>query len=224
MRVLTLAWASTTAAFATSNPDVDQTANTVALSLSGVILNCPAPFQSYGSLDRRCVSTDLTPGAARKLLSSTLKLYSAWRSTNNTESTYNWVLTTTGSVNIVLVPDTSGRGQALIYLGTPLIATATATTFRRTLRLGALTSSRMHGADVMALQNRLMDVSRIARGQGGDGWFGPVTEASVIAFQSANGLRPTGVVDQLTWDRLFSSSARYFNADLARAIAVRAKR
>lgn len=223
LQFLALAWASTAVAFATSTTDVDRTANAVALSLNGVILNCPTPFQTYGSPDRRCVSTDLDAVTVRKLLSSSpLKLYGAWRSINDTHYTYNWVSTTTGSVNILVVPDLSGRGKALVYLGTPPMATAT--TFQRVLRLGGTSTFRMHGSDVMALQNRLMDVSRIARGRGGDGWYGPVTEASVIAFQSTNGLSPTGVVDQATWDRLFSSAARYFNADLARAISERAQK
>ena len=73
----------------------------------------------------------------------------------------------------------------------------------------------MNGEDIRALQNRLMDVSRIPRGKGGDGWYGPVTEANVLVFQAANGLPVTGVVDTVTWNTLFSQGARYFDAKVA---------
>ena len=97
---------------------------------------------------------------------------------------------------------------------------SSAPVFRRTLRLG---SPRMNGEDVRTLQNRLIDMSKKARGTGGDGWYGPVTEATVMDFQNANGLRPTGTVDQRTWTALFSGSARRFGAKLAEAM-VRGRR
>jgi len=219
LQALLLACAST--ALATSSTDIDRAANAVALNLDGVIMNCPAPFQAYGSPARRCVSTDYSTATARRMLTaSELSLYGAWRTTDDPNYVYNWISTSGGSVNIVIVPDHSGRGQALVYLGTP--ATTTATPLQRVLKL--VPSTRMHGSDVLALQNRLMDVFRTDRGQGGDGWFGPVTEANVIAFQSSNGLKPTGAVDRITWDRLFSSKARYFSPDLAKAIAARSKK
>ena len=76
----------------------------------------------------------------------------------------------------------------------------------------------MNGGDVRTLQNRLIDMSKKAWGTGGDGWYGPVTEATVMDFQNANGLRPTGTVDQRTWTALFSDSARRFDAKLAEAM------
>ncbi|SEJ12279.1 Putative peptidoglycan binding domain-containing protein [Deinococcus reticulitermitis] len=91
-------------------------------------------------------------------------------------------------------------------------APSTLPPFRRTLRLS---NPRMNGEDIRALQNRLMDVSRIPRGKGGDGWYGPVTEANVLVFQAANGLPVTGVVDTVTWNTLFSQGARYFDARVA---------
>lgn len=91
-------------------------------------------------------------------------------------------------------------------------APATLPAFQRTLRLS---NPRMNGEDIRALQNRLMDVSRIPRGKGGDGWYGPVTEANIIVFQAANGLPVTGVVDTVTWNTLFSQGARYFDAKVA---------
>jgi len=219
LQVLLLACAST--ALATSSTDVDRVANTVALDLDGVIMNCPAPFQNSGSPARRCVSTDYSTATSRRTLTaSELSLYGAWRTTDDPNYVYNWISTSGGSVNIVIVPDHSGRGQALVYLGTP--AKTTVNPLQRILRL--VPSTRLHGSDVMALQNRLMDVSRTDRGRGGDGWFGPVTEANVIAFQSTNGLKPTGIVDQVTWDRLFSSTAQYFSPDLVKAIAARSKK
>ena len=75
----------------------------------------------------------------------------------------------------------------------------------------------MSGEDVRALQNRLIDLSRTGRGAG-DGWYGPVTAATVTDFQNANGLRVTGTVDLTTWTALFSGSARRFDAKLARTL------
>ncbi|WP_045234322.1 peptidoglycan-binding domain-containing protein [Deinococcus pimensis] len=78
-------------------------------------------------------------------------------------------------------------------------------------RVLALREPRMNGEDVRRVQNRLMDVARLPRGGGGDGWFGPVTSATVRAFQAANGLKVTGTVDRATWARLFSADARPFD-------------
>lgn len=198
--------------------DIDRAANTAALSVDGIISNCPAPLKTYGTSDRRCVKADLSPDTVRRMLSlSNLNLYGAWRSQEDSRYLYNWVQTSGGSVLVLVGPVAGG---SIIYLDR-VAQTSAASAFRRTLRL---TSPRMNGQDVMALQNRLMDVSKTARGKGGDGWFGPVTEANVMAFQSTNGLKVTGVVDKVTWTRLFSSNARYFSADLAKAIAARTAR
>lgn len=80
--------------------------------------------------------------------------------------------------------------------------------FRRVLRL---TAPRLSGEDVRAVQNRLIALSGRGRGGVGDGWFGPVTSATVRAFQEANGLPATGVVDRSTWDALFSTGARPYD-------------
>ncbi|MBB5234630.1 peptidoglycan-binding domain-containing protein [Deinococcus budaensis] len=85
--------------------------------------------------------------------------------------------------------------------------------FARTLQLQA---QRLNGADVRAVQDRLIALTRPSGGGRGDGWYGPVTAATVRAFQAANGLAVTGRVDRATWDLLFSSSARTFAADSIR--------
>lgn len=36
-----------------------------------------------------------------------------------------------------------------------------------------------------------------------DGWYGRRTLEAVAAFQSKSGLQCTGIVDKITWDRLF---------------------
>lgn len=92
---------------------------------------------------------------------------------------------------------------------TPAVPTA-GTPFRRTL---ALMPQRMHGADVRAVQNRLIRLTSGGQGSAqGDGWYGPVTTATVRAFQRANGLAASGRVDRATWDALFSATARPFQA------------
>lgn len=80
--------------------------------------------------------------------------------------------------------------------------------FRRPL---ALREARQNGEDVRRVQNRLVDVAGMPRGRGGDGWYGPTTQATVRAFQAANGLPVTGVVDRTTWNVLFSARARAFD-------------
>jgi putative chitinase len=55
------------------------------------------------------------------------------------------------------------------------------------------------GSDVEAVQRKL--------GITADGDFGPVTQASVRAWQSANGLQPDGVVDDVTWAKMFPADS-----------------
>ncbi|CAM3517498.1 peptidoglycan-binding domain-containing protein [Deinococcus frigens] len=81
--------------------------------------------------------------------------------------------------------------------------------FGRALKLQ---NRRLNGPDVLAVQNRLIALMRPQRAGQGDGWYGPVTTQTVRAFQQANGLPVTGVVDRKTWERLFSASAQHFDA------------
>jgi LysM repeat protein len=61
------------------------------------------------------------------------------------------------------------------------------------------------GQPVTDVQNRLNELGFNSGRADGD--FGPRTQAAVRQFQSANDLRPTGVVDQATTDRLNSPDA-----------------
>lgn len=81
--------------------------------------------------------------------------------------------------------------------------------FGRTLKVQ---DARLHGPDVLAVQNRLIALMRPQRAGQGDGWYGPITSQTVRVFQSANGLPATGVVDRDTWQRLFSAGAAAFDA------------
>ncbi|THF83624.1 peptidoglycan-binding protein [Deinococcus sp. KSM4-11] len=125
-----------------------------------------------------------------------------------------------GSVTLTPVPGSAGSPAAdpastvpQAPAGTPDAGTAPVAAdkagapvpFRRTL---GVATPRMSGPDVLAVQNRLISLMRPARPGRGDGWFGPVTAATVRAFQGANGLPVTGKVDRATWDALFSASAR----------------
>lgn len=85
--------------------------------------------------------------------------------------------------------------------------------FTRPLRL---TDPRLNGADVRAAQDRLIALTRPSGGGRGDGWYGPVTAATVRAFQAANALPATGQVDRATWNLLFSARARTLAADSIR--------
>ena len=225
--------------------EVERTADTAALAVDGLIAPCPASVRQ-ASASARCVTSDLNVAATRKALSaaSKLSLYGAWR-TDGQGRVYNWVTLPSGYVNIGIVPGSDGAGTSLILLtpsaqkpapqpaatqpaaqppsprpptATKAQAPAPVPAFKRALRL---THPRMNGADVRQLQLRLMVVSKVDPGQGGDGWFGPVTEAHVIVFQMANGLKPTGVVDLTTWNALFSANAKYFDAQAAQELAKR---
>lgn len=196
--------------------DTDRISNSIALSVDGLVRPCPAELKAT-SPTARCVSSDASVATTRRLISDAdLKLYGAWHGETDPNYVYNWILAPTGFVNIIVGPDPQQSSRSVVVVTVPTADTTAAPTFRRTLRLA---SPRMNGEEVRSLQNRLMDVSRIKRGKGADGWYGPVTEATVLVFQRANGLPATGVVDPTTWNTLFSSKARYFDANLARAIA-----
>ena len=231
---------------AATSQDVERAADAAALAVDGLIAPCPASVRQ-ASASARCVTSDLNLAATRKALSaaSKLNLYGAWR-TDGQGRVYNWVTLPNGYVNIGIVPGSTNAEASLILLTpsvqkpapatpaptTPAAQTPAPTTppktetpaasavpaFKRPLRL---TTPRMNGADVKELQLRLMAVSKVDPGKGGDGWFGPVTEANVIVFQLANGLKPTGVVDRATWNTLFSPGAKYFDAQAAQELSKR---
>ncbi|GAA0509645.1 peptidoglycan-binding domain-containing protein [Deinococcus depolymerans] len=90
---------------------------------------------------------------------------------------------------------------------TPQAPTAAPLPFRRPL---SLQTPRLNGPDVLAVQNRLIHLMRPVRTGHGDGWFGPVTAATVRAFQAGNRLPVTGRVDRATWERLFAADAATF--------------
>lgn len=60
-------------------------------------------------------------------------------------------------------------------------------------------SERSHGHDVLKLQQSLR---RAGYSVDVDGVFGASTKSAVLRFQSAQGIRETGVVDRETWDLL----------------------
>ncbi|MVN88569.1 peptidoglycan-binding protein [Deinococcus sp. HMF7620] len=167
------------------------------------------------------------------------ELYGVWRSKDGQRSVYNWLKTPSGYVYLRLQPDPEGRAQTLAYLDTPPgalpaqtpatgavklepVAATPATAapvdpvpprsvaplpFRRTLQVQ---TQRMNGTDVLAVQNRLIALMRPVRTGQGDGWYGPVTAATVRAFQTSARLPATGRVDRGTWDALFSAAAQPF--------------
>ncbi len=62
------------------------------------------------------------------------------------------------------------------------------------------------GEDVLALQERLKTLGYYAGEP--DGAFGPETTEALAAFQLANGLLASGMLDAVTWRILFSEAAR----------------
>lgn len=83
------------------------------------------------------------------------------------------------------------------------IPTLASRPFERTL---FLTSPRMSGDDVLALQQQLLALGYTDVGTP-DGIFGPMTEDAVTLFQLLNELVVDGIVGPVTWERLFGGSA-----------------
>lgn len=65
---------------------------------------------------------------------------------------------------------------------------------------------RLDGADVIAVQQRLVDLGYVEVGEV-DGYYGPKTESAVLRFQKMNGLSEGGMVDEQTWNVIFSKAA-----------------
>ncbi len=68
-------------------------------------------------------------------------------------------------------------------------------------RLLKITSPYMYGADVKAVQTELKEKG-FDPGDA-DGFYGPMTQKAVIAFQTAGGMAADGVVGPATWTALF---------------------
>ena len=71
-------------------------------------------------------------------------------------------------------------------------------------------SENSHGHDVLKLQRELKRTGYLADEP--DGVFGSRTKSAVLAFQRAQSLKETGVVDRETWSRLQKQPAREENA------------
>ncbi|MGL5717577.1 MAG: peptidoglycan-binding domain-containing protein [Paraclostridium sp.] len=69
-----------------------------------------------------------------------------------------------------------------------------------------LKSPQMYGDDVREVQKRLNALSYNAGTV--DGYFGPNGRLAVLDFQDVNGLEIDGSVGPITWDKLFSSTAK----------------
>ena len=78
-------------------------------------------------------------------------------------------------------------------------STSPSVVFTRDLRL---TSPRMTGDDVIAVQARLTDLGYDSGSI--DGIYGPITEGAVRQYQSDHGLTVDGIVGPITWSRLFT--------------------
>jgi len=69
-----------------------------------------------------------------------------------------------------------------------------------------VTTPRINGDDITLVQQRLKDLGYVEVGEI-DGYYGPKIESAILRFQQLNGLPETGIVDQPTWEALFSPDA-----------------
>lgn len=79
-----------------------------------------------------------------------------------------------------------------------------------TVLAAPILSENSHGHDVLKLQRELKRTGYLADEP--DGIFGSRTKSAVLAFQRAQSLKETGVVDRETWSRLQKQPAREENA------------
>jgi peptidoglycan hydrolase-like protein with peptidoglycan-binding domain len=69
-----------------------------------------------------------------------------------------------------------------------------------------VTTPRLNGDDVAAVQQRLVDLGYVEVGEV-DGYYGPKTEFAVLRFQKINGLPDSGMVDEQAWKVIFGGDA-----------------
>ena len=76
---------------------------------------------------------------------------------------------------------------------------------------GTLLRIGSRGEDVRTMQRMLNNISRvfpiIPGNLAADGIFGPLTHASVVAFQNFFGLNPDGIIGPITWPRVVDTNA-----------------
>lgn len=85
-------------------------------------------------------------------------------------------------------------------------SSASSGTSSATLNLNQTLKKGMQGADVLAMQNRLLELGYMFMKP--TGLFAEGTEQSVKDFQLLNGMSATGVADPATLQKMFSSSAK----------------
>jgi peptidoglycan hydrolase-like protein with peptidoglycan-binding domain len=108
-------------------------------------------------------------------------------------------------------PGLSARPTATsMPAGQPAAAVSAAAPAAYTRPLTRQNGAITQGADVMAAQRRLIELGYADFDQPTDN-YGPKTEAAVSAFQQANGLVASGVVDAATWQLLFDGGASAAN-------------
>lgn len=73
------------------------------------------------------------------------------------------------------------------------------------------------GESVVEIQRRLLDLGYLI--SSADGSFGPGTEQAVLNFQAVNGLVSEGVVNENTYNKMFSSEAKRYVAPIPTAAA-----
>jgi peptidoglycan hydrolase-like protein with peptidoglycan-binding domain len=71
----------------------------------------------------------------------------------------------------------------------------------------AMKNPRINGPEVLALQNRLLELQFYELGDA-DGYYGPMTETVIKKIQDYRGLPATGIVDKELWDFIFDEEYR----------------
>lgn len=96
------------------------------------------------------------------------------------------------------------RKILLLVLFVASINSTFSQTYKGSLKLS---SPRTNGPEVLAVQQRLLDLGFSKVGDA-DGWFGPLTKDEVSNFQRFYGFNETGIVDSVLWNSLFNESKK----------------
>jgi len=98
-----------------------------------------------------------------------------------------------------------------VFFSIVTLSTIGAQSYKSALKL---TSPRMNGPEVQAVQEKLLALGFSKIGVA-DGWFGPLTKDAVSLFQRFYGYPDNGIVDSAIWAELMADFRKQLNIEAA---------